>query len=77
MNEGQCDGCLYWSMYHDGGKEIGECRRHAPDKTSKYQLTNIEENESIPEHRRGKTLYEWPLTRKTDWCGEFRQETNQ
>lgn len=44
-----------------GEESMGQCRRHAPRPRDRDW--------------RGDRPWLWPLTRATDWCGEFEQRT--
>ena len=63
MSDWTCSNCRFWK--HEYGLEEGEgyCRRRAPG--------------AFFADGRPNTLYRWPVTAATDFCGEHEPELDQ
>jgi len=52
-----CEHCVFWEQFHN------QCRRHSPSA-----LTELVK---FDEYAATKTVSMWPITKHTDWCGDF------
>lgn len=73
MKRNTCDSCYFW----DG--DTGRCHRHAPRPSTPNELVAQVPEDDIEAVTIGgiwnQDLTAWPKTDSGDWCGEWRQYT--
>lgn len=70
---GLCCACVYWHCAVGEYREAqsGECRRHPPTVRQGRIITSYNVG---PDCEEDVPLTAWPVTRGSDWCGEWRAE---
>lgn len=69
MPDNKCQTCEYWKPLAELPEGQGQCRRFPPQRNGVSVHFK-----TYPQNGESKEDYDWPITYKTNWCGEFVEE---